>query len=170
MLEESANEAMNAQIANIDAAAAILRRMLVELQGLEAKCARLHFAMSNSGHSIRQELDMLSGVAELLKSGQAPLRNQELSRRGKALISHLAAELEQLSLQTEHDLRIDHLASLPHCPAAGEARAGRLRQQAENRHAARRTDKHFPVRDGGYHEFVSRTELITIARRLVAVI
>jgi hypothetical protein len=118
MLEESTNEAMNAQIANIDAAAAILRRMLVELQGLEAKCARLHFAMSNSGHSIRQQLDMLSGVAELLKSGQAPLRNQELSRRGKALISHLAAELEQLSLQTEHDLRIDHLASLPHCPAA----------------------------------------------------
>jgi hypothetical protein len=117
MLEEPDNEVIDTQIDNIDAAADILRRMLLELQDLEVNCARLHLAMSHSGHAIRRQLDMLSGIAELLKSGQAPLRTRELSQRGKALISHLAAELEQLSLQTEYDLRVDHLASLPHRPA-----------------------------------------------------
>jgi hypothetical protein len=118
MLEESNDDAIDTQIDNIDAAADILRRMLAELQGLEVNCARLHFAMSNSGHAIRQELDMLSGIAELLKSGQAPLRTRELSRRGKTLIAHLAAQLEHLSLQTEDDLRVDHLASISHRPTA----------------------------------------------------
>ena len=117
MLEEPDNEVIDTQIDSIDAAADILRRMLLELQDLEVNCARLHRAMSNSGHAIRQQLDMLSGIAELLKSGQAPLRTRELSQRGKTLILHLAAELEQLALQTEHDLRVDHLASLPHRPA-----------------------------------------------------
>jgi hypothetical protein len=117
MLKEFNDDAIDAQIDNIDAAADILRRMLVELQGLEVNCARLHLAMSNSGHAIRQQLDMLSGIAELLKSGQAPLRTRELSQRGKTLILHLAAELELLSLQTEDDLRVDHLASLPYRPA-----------------------------------------------------
>jgi hypothetical protein len=117
MLEESTNGSIDTEIDNIDVAADILRRMLAELQGLEPNCARLHFAMSHSGHAIRQQLDMLSGIAELLKSGQAPLRTQELGQRAKTLIFHLAAELEELSLQTEHELRIDHLASLPHCPA-----------------------------------------------------
>jgi hypothetical protein len=117
MLDEFDNDAIDIEIDNIDAAAGILRRMFVELQGLEANCARLHFAMSNSGHAIRQQLDMLWGIAELLKSGQAPLRTRELSRRDKRLISQLAAELEQLSLQTENDFRVDHLASLPHRPA-----------------------------------------------------
>jgi len=60
---------------------------------------------------------MLSGIAELLKSGQAPLRTREPGQRAKTLIFHLAAELEELSLQTEHELRMDHLASVPHCPA-----------------------------------------------------
>src|ERR1700677_5185818 len=114
MLEELTDDAINTQIDNIDLAADILRRMLVELQGLEVNCARLHFAMSNSGHAIRQQLDMLSGIAELLKSGEAPLRTRELGQRAKRLIFHLATKLEQLSLQTEHDLRMDHLASLPH--------------------------------------------------------
>ena len=112
MPEEIGGDAVDTQIDDIDAAADILRRMLAELQALEVNCARLHFAMSISGHAIRQQLDMLSGIAELLKSGQAPLRTRELSRRGKTLILHLAAELEQLSLQTEQDLRVDHLASL----------------------------------------------------------
>jgi hypothetical protein len=116
MLDESANDGVATEIDNIDAAADILRRMLAELQGLEVNCARLHFAMCNSGHAIRQQLDMLSGIAELLKSGQAPLRSRELGQRAKTLIFHLAAELEELSLQTEHELRIDHLASLPHSP------------------------------------------------------
>jgi hypothetical protein len=117
MLKELTNDALNTQVDNIDLAADILRRMLVELQGVEVHCARLHFAMSTSGHAIRQQLDMLSGIAELLKSGRAPLRTRELGQRAKALISHLAAELEQLSLQTEHDLPMDHLASLPHSSA-----------------------------------------------------
>jgi hypothetical protein len=116
MLDESTNDGVATEIDNIDAAADILRRMLAELQGLEVNCARLHFAMCNSGHAIRQQLDMLSGIAELLKSGQAPLRSRELGQRAKTLIFHLAAELEELSLQTEHGLRIDHLASLPHSP------------------------------------------------------
>jgi hypothetical protein len=116
MLEELTNDASDTQIGHIDVAADILRRMLAELQGLKVNCARLHFAMSGSGHAIRQQLDMLSGIAELLKSGQAPLRTRELGQRAKMLISHLAAELEHLSLQTEQDLRTDHLASLPHQP------------------------------------------------------
>jgi hypothetical protein len=120
MLEDSSDDAVDTQIDNIDVAADILRRMLVELQSLEVHCARLHFAMSNSGHAIRQQLDMLSGIAELLKSGQAPLRTGELGRRAKTLILRLAAELEQLSLQTEHDLRMDHLASLPEWSALPE--------------------------------------------------
>jgi hypothetical protein len=86
MLEELTNDAINTQIDNIDVAADILRRMLVELQSLDIDCARLHFAMSNSGHAVRQQLDMLSGIAELLKSGQAPLRTRELSQRAKTLI------------------------------------------------------------------------------------
>ena len=116
MLKESTNDAIDTQTDNIDVAAGILRRMLAELQGLEVNCARLHFAMCNSGHAIRQQLDMLSGIAELLKSGRAPRRTRELGQRARTLIFQLAAELEQLSLQTEQDLRIDHLASLPHCP------------------------------------------------------
>jgi hypothetical protein len=118
MLDELTDDALSIEIDNIDAAADILRRMLVELQGLEVNCARLHFAMSSGGHAIRQQLDMLSGTAELLKSGQAPLRTRELTQRAKSLIFHLAAELEQLSLQTGHDLRMDHLASLPDRPTA----------------------------------------------------
>jgi hypothetical protein len=114
MLDELTNDAIDTQIDNMELAADILRNMLVELQGLEVSCARLHFAMAGRGHAIRQRLDMLSGIAELLRSGQAPSRTRELSHRAKTLISHLAAELEQLSLQTEHELGVDHLASLPH--------------------------------------------------------
>jgi hypothetical protein len=114
MLQSSTNEIIRAQIDNIDAAADILRRMLAELEELALHCARLHFAMSSKGHAIRQQLDMLSGIAELLKSGESPPRTQELSQRAKRLISRLASELELLSDQTEHDLRLDHLASLPY--------------------------------------------------------
>jgi hypothetical protein len=117
MIEESTDEASDTQIDDIDVAGDILRRMFVELQSLEINCARLHFAMRTSGHAIRQQLDMLSGIAELLKSGQAPLRARELSQRAKTLIFRLAAELEELSLQTEHDLRVDHLGSLPYGPS-----------------------------------------------------
>ena len=124
MLEEVTSDAIDTQIDNIEVAADILRRMLAELQGLEVNCARLHFAMSKSGHAIRQELDMLSGVAELLKSGKAPLRTRELEQRAKRLIFRLATELEQLSLESEHDLRMDHLASLPHYPAAESQQSG----------------------------------------------
>jgi hypothetical protein len=114
--EELTGDTIDTQIDNIDVAADILRRMSVELQGLEVHCARLHFAMSTSGHAIRQRLDMLSGIAELLKSGEAPLRTQELSQRATTrLILHLATELEQLSLESERDLKTGHLASLPHC-------------------------------------------------------
>ena len=117
MLQEFTNDGVDTQIEDIDIASKLLRRMLTELQDLEVKCARLHFAMSKSGHAIRQELDLLSGIAGLLKSGQAPLRAQELGQLAKMLISHLAAELEELSLQSELDLQMDHLPALPRRPA-----------------------------------------------------
>ncbi len=116
MLEELTDDAIDTQIDDIELAADILRRMLQELRGLEVNCARLHFAMSTSGHTIRQQVDMLSGIAELLKSRQAPLRTRELHQRAKRLILQLATELEQLSLHTEQELRMDHLASLPYLP------------------------------------------------------
>ena len=117
MLQELTSDTFNHQIDNIEVAADILRRMLVELQGLQVHCTRLHFAMSSKEHDIRQQLDMLSGIAELLKSGEAPLRARELGERANRLILHLATELEQLSLQTEYDLRTDHIASLPNYQA-----------------------------------------------------
>jgi hypothetical protein len=98
MLEESVNDANSHEIRNINVAAWSLRRMLLELQDLEVNNARLHFAMSNTGHAIRQRLDMLSGIAELLKGSQAPLRASELSERAKRRILQLAGELDQLAL------------------------------------------------------------------------
>ncbi|HTB30058.1 MAG TPA: hypothetical protein VK715_13975 [Steroidobacteraceae bacterium] len=103
MLEESPNNAHNMEIEKINVAADLMRRMLVELQSLEVDNARLHFAMSNSGYSIRQRLDMLSGITELLKADHAPLRGNELSRRAKVLIRQLSGELEKLALETELD-------------------------------------------------------------------
>jgi hypothetical protein len=103
MLQESTSNADNTEIENISAAADLLRRMLLELQELEVNNARLHLAMSNGGHAIRQRLDMLSGITELLKLAHVPLRARELSQRAKALIRQLGGELEQIALQAEHD-------------------------------------------------------------------
>jgi hypothetical protein len=103
MLEESINNTDNTEIENISAATDLLRRMLLELQGLAVNNARLHLAMSNAGHAIRQRLDMLSGITELLKLAEAPLRARALSHRAKALIRQLAGELEQVSFDAEHD-------------------------------------------------------------------
>jgi hypothetical protein len=111
MQDALTNPADNIEIDNIDVAGDILRRMLRELEELATDNARLHFAISTSGHTIRQRLDMLSGITELLKMAQAPLRARELNRRAKALIFHLAGELEQLSIQTEHDLESSTKAS-----------------------------------------------------------
>jgi hypothetical protein len=103
MLEESTSKAHNTEIENINVAADLVRRMLVELQSLEVNNARLHFAMSNTGYAIRQRLDMLSGITELLKADQAPPRARELSQRAKTLIRQLSGELERLALDAEHD-------------------------------------------------------------------
>jgi len=103
MLEESTNNIDNTEIENISVAADLLQRMLLELQGLEVSNARLHLAMSNTGHAIRQRLDTLSGISELLRMSQAPLRARERSQRAKALICQLAGELEQLAVEAEHD-------------------------------------------------------------------
>jgi hypothetical protein len=59
--------------------------------------------MSNAGYAIRQRLDMLSGITELLKADQAPPRARELSQRAKTLIRQLSGELERLALDAEHD-------------------------------------------------------------------
>jgi hypothetical protein len=103
MLEESAYDPNNSEIENINVAADLLRRMLLELQGLEVNNARLHFAMSNTGHAIRQRLDMLSGIADSLQESHAPLHARELSQRAKKLIFQLARELEQLALKAQHE-------------------------------------------------------------------
>lgn len=103
MLEESNDSANNSEVENIKVAADLLRRMLLELKGLGVNNARVHFAMSNSGHAIRQRLDMLSGIIELLKATQEPLRARELGQRAQALIRQLAGELERLALEAEHD-------------------------------------------------------------------
>jgi hypothetical protein len=106
------NDSLNTQIDNIALAADLLRRMFIEIQALEVDCSRLHFAMSSSGAAIRQRLDMLSGIAETLKSGFAPLRTNELCQRARRLIVRLAGELEQLSSETEDELGLDNLESL----------------------------------------------------------
>jgi hypothetical protein len=103
MFKESADGGSDAEIGDISVAADLLRRMLLELQDLEVDNARLHFAMSNTGHAIRQRLDMLSGIAELLKEPHATLHEPELCRRAKRLIAQLTGELEQLALEAEHE-------------------------------------------------------------------
>jgi hypothetical protein len=97
------NTANHTENANIDVAADVLRGMLSELQNLAVCNARLHFAMSHSGLAIRERLDMLSGITELLKAAQAPVHARELSRRAKALIFQLAGELEQLAVEAEQE-------------------------------------------------------------------
>ena len=104
MLEEPTNEATYSELGNINVAADLLRQTLSELDSLAGSNARLHFAMSTSGHSIRQRLDLLSGIAEVLKGFQAPARALELRHRAKRLISELAHEFERLSVEAEHGL------------------------------------------------------------------
>jgi hypothetical protein len=104
MLEDSIDNAADSiEIENISAATDLLRRMLLELQGLEVNNARLHLAMSNAGYAIRQRLDMLSGITESLKLAQPPVRARALSQRAKALIRQLSGDLEEISLEAEHD-------------------------------------------------------------------
>ncbi|MGD0505944.1 MAG: hypothetical protein ABSD02_24795 [Steroidobacteraceae bacterium] len=101
MLEESTNSAHNPEIENIQIAADLLRRMLLELKGLGANYPRVHFAMSNSEHAIRRRLDMLSGIIGLLTAAQDPFRARELGERARALIRQIAGELEQLAPEAE---------------------------------------------------------------------
>jgi hypothetical protein len=103
MLEESTHNADRTDIESISAATDLLRRNLLELQSLEVNNARLHLAMSNAGYAIRQRLDMLSGITELLKLAQAPVRARALSQRARALIRQLAGDLEEISLEAEQD-------------------------------------------------------------------
>jgi hypothetical protein len=104
---------------NIDVAAHMLRAMFVELQRLAVDCVRLPFALRGSVAAIGQRLDLLFGIAELLKSGEAPTRTRELGQRAKSLIFHLSAELEHLSLQA--GLRLDNPGTAPD-PLDGVAR------------------------------------------------
>jgi hypothetical protein len=103
MLEESTHNADRTDIESISAATDLLRRNLLELQSLEVNNARLHLARSNAGYAIRQRLDMLSGITELLKLAQAPVRARALSQRARALIRQLAGDLEEISLEAEQD-------------------------------------------------------------------
>jgi hypothetical protein len=103
MSPESVHDPKNTEIGNIAIATDLLRRMLQELQDLKVNNARLHFAMSNGEHSMVQRLDMLSGIAELLRESHPPLRTRELCQRAKKLIFQLAGELERLALKAEHE-------------------------------------------------------------------
>jgi hypothetical protein len=104
MSEESINDADFTEIDDIHAAADLLRRMLLELEDLEVDNPRLHFAISNKRHAVRQRLDMLTGVAALLKESAAPpLGTRELRRRAKKLIGQLHVELEDLALRADHE-------------------------------------------------------------------
>lgn len=103
MLEEATNNPHDIEIANIHDAAGLLRRMLSELQDLEVGNARLHFAMSDTRHAIRQRLDLLSGTAELLSEAHASVRDGELRQRAKRLIFQLTGELKQLALKADHE-------------------------------------------------------------------
>jgi hypothetical protein len=103
MLEESTHDADSTDIENINAATDLLWRTLLELQRLEVNDRRLHLAMSNAGYAIRQRLDMLSGITESLKLAQPPVRARALGQRAKALIRQLAGDLEEISLEAEHD-------------------------------------------------------------------
>jgi hypothetical protein len=103
MLYESDDHRDKAEVGNINAASDSLRRMLSELQGLEVDNARLHFAMSGARHSIRQRMDMLSGIAESLKGLQPPMRARELCEWADRLIFQLSGELERLALEAEHE-------------------------------------------------------------------
>jgi hypothetical protein len=121
MLQGPTDDTIDPEIDNIDVAAGILRDMFRELESLEVDCARLHFAMCSTRHATRRELDLLRGIADLLKSGRARSRVRELAQRAKMLIFKLAAELEQFSVQTERHLPIDHLSSLPLLAGGAEA-------------------------------------------------
>lgn len=103
MLQESTSGGRRPEIENIKIAADLLQRMLSELKDLAVSNSRLHFAMPNSGHAIRQRLDMLTGMIELLESTQEPRRARELGQRARALVGQLASEFELLALQAEHD-------------------------------------------------------------------
>jgi hypothetical protein len=101
MLEESTNSASNSEIEYIQIAADLLRRMLLELKGLEANYPRVRFAMSNSGHAIQRRLDVLSEIIGWLKAAQDPSHARELGERARELIRQLAGELEQPALEAE---------------------------------------------------------------------
>jgi hypothetical protein len=104
MSEESINDAHFSEIDDIHVAADLLRRMLLELEDLEVGNSRLHFAISNKRYAIRQRLDMLTGVAALLKESAAPpLGTLELRQRAKKLIGQLHVELEDLALRADHE-------------------------------------------------------------------
>lgn len=103
MLQEPARDPNDTEIGNINVAADLLRRMLLKLQDIEVDNPRLHFAIRDTGHAIEQRLNMLSGIAELLKKPQTPLRARELSHRAKKMIFQLGSELEQLALIAEHE-------------------------------------------------------------------
>lgn len=94
---EMRGRAPSTEIEKIVEAVGLLREVFIELLRLATTNTRLHFAMRDKRFAIGQRLDMLTGVAELLKSAATPLHIRALERRAKALIVELAEELEQLA-------------------------------------------------------------------------
>jgi hypothetical protein len=86
LLEESINTADNTAIATFEVATHLLGRMFLELKELAIDDARVHFAMSNSGHAIQRRLDMLPGIIELRKAAPEPFRAHESEQRARALV------------------------------------------------------------------------------------
>jgi light-regulated signal transduction histidine kinase (bacteriophytochrome) len=79
--------------------------MMSELQSLDLNNRRLTLAMASAGHDLRQRLQMLLGIVELLTSTKDEVRSAELGQRAKSLIFRLAGELEQLAFQAEREDR-----------------------------------------------------------------
>jgi len=87
---------------DIFAAAALLRRMMSELQSLRATTSPA-LATAIDAHELREQLHELSATVRVLSEEAEPRRAEELSYRALDLIKRLAEELEYLVCQAERD-------------------------------------------------------------------
>jgi signal transduction histidine kinase len=138
-------------------AADLLSKMMSELQSLDLNNRRLTLAMASAGHDLRQRLQILLGIVELLTSTKDEVRSAELGQRAEAVIFRLAGELEQLAFQAERD---DRRA----CPSAHCFVISRLLGEIKNDWEAEAAAKHlrFSVDQADY--------LVESDQRLLAVI
>jgi signal transduction histidine kinase len=97
--------ATDVEIHYICIASNLLQKTMSELKCLDANNERLTLAMASTGHDLRQRLHTLLCLVDALNATDDPVHSAELTVRVKALIYRLAADLEQLALQADHDYR-----------------------------------------------------------------